>query len=132
MANFIDAFTIVSTNENVVGADVSRMVLEVNKHAHTKTCRKYDCPCRFLYPRYPSIRTIIAEPIANTTEKEANERLIKYKETLKKVGDILNDQESVEEIITRIGSSEKESEEVYKENRVRRIEALVEKAGVTL
>ena len=77
LVNFIDEFTTVSTNENVVGADVSRMVLEVNKHCHTKTCRKYDCPCRFLYPRYPSTRTIIAEPIHNKTEKEVNELLKK-------------------------------------------------------
>ena len=48
LKNFIDQFTTVSTNEEVVGKKVSKMVLEVNIHSHTKSCRKYDCPCRFL------------------------------------------------------------------------------------
>ena len=79
LANFLDEFTTVSTNENVVGADVSRIVLEVNKHSHTKTLQKV-----FFYPRYPCRRTIIAEPLRKGTEKETNEALKTYKEILKK------------------------------------------------
>ena len=70
LQNFIDEFTTLCTNENVVGAVVSRRVLEVNIHSHTKSCRKYDCPCRFLYPRFPSIRTIIAEPIHGVNDEK--------------------------------------------------------------
>ena len=40
MENFIDGFTTVSINPNIVGEDVVKIVLEVNVHHHTKTCRK--------------------------------------------------------------------------------------------
>ena len=49
-----------------------------------------------------------------------------------KVRDILNDTEAVEEIIATIGASEKEPVEVYKANKVKRIKALVKKAGITI
>ena len=35
----------------------------VNMHHHTKTCRKYGCTCRFHYPRFPSLRTLISVPL---------------------------------------------------------------------
>ena len=97
LKNFIDEFTTVSTNEATVGEIVSRMVLEVNMHSHTKSCRKYDCPCRFLYPRFPSKRTIIAEPIRGITDEEKKQRLQKYEETLDKVRTVLNDTDTVNE-----------------------------------
>ena len=75
LRNFIDEFTTVSTNECKVGEKVSQMVLEVNIHHHTKSCRKYDCPCRFFYPRFPSVRTIIAQPIGGVSEEVRKERL---------------------------------------------------------
>jgi hypothetical protein len=50
---------------------------------------------------------------------------------LDKVKAILNDSEAIEEIITSIGSSEKESIEVYKANKAKRITALLSKAGLT-
>jgi hypothetical protein len=37
------------------------MVKDVNIHNHTKTCRKYSTDCRFIFPRYPSHFTIIAQ-----------------------------------------------------------------------
>ena len=101
LKNFIDEFTTVCTNESTVGENVSRKVLEVNLHSHTKSCRKYDCPCRFLYPRFPSIRTIIAEPIQGVNDEEKKERLKKYEETLEKVRDVLNDSDTVQDIITK-------------------------------
>jgi hypothetical protein len=39
-----------------------QVVTEVQKHNHTKSCRKYSGTCRFGYPRFPSDRTIIAKP----------------------------------------------------------------------
>ena len=132
LKNFINEFTTVSTNEDTIGEIVSRMVLEVNIHSHTKSCRKYDCPCRFFYPRFPSIRTIIAEPISGIDGEDKEERLKKYEETLSKVKDILNDADIIDEIIAEIGTSEKEPKSVYKVNKVRRVEALLKKAGVTI
>ena len=40
LREFIDEFTTVSTHENTVGRVVARIAQEVNKHHHTKTCRK--------------------------------------------------------------------------------------------
>ena len=57
--HFIDEYTTVSTHEKTVGREVARIAQEVNKHHHTKTCRKHDTTCRFKYPRYPAPDTII-------------------------------------------------------------------------
>ena len=84
LIQFVDEFTTVSTNENLVGADVSKIVLDVNKHSHTKACRKYDSSCRFNCPRYPSTRTIISVPLVEANEKKKAEKLKTYKEILKK------------------------------------------------
>ena len=96
LKNFIDEFTTVSTNQETVGERVSRIVREVNIHSHTKSCRKYDCPCRFFYPRFPSIRTIIAEPMRGMDIKKKKEKLKEYEKVLSKVKDILMDSEAVE------------------------------------
>ena len=42
LTNFVNEFTTVSTNKEQVGRKVAEIVLEVNKHTHTKSCRKYD------------------------------------------------------------------------------------------
>ena len=132
LTNFVDEFTTVSTNIHTVGEQVSKIVLDVNKHNHTKACRKYDTSCRFNFPRYPSIRTIIAEPIADLTDQEKKEKLKAQTEILKKVGEVLNDEELINDIVERIGQSEFESVQTYRLNKKRRIEAVLEKAEVTL
>ena len=132
LKNFINEFTTVSTNEMTVGERVSRIVLAVNIHSHTKSCRKYACPCRFFYPRFPCTRTIIAQPIQGVKDEEKKQRLKRYEEVLDKVRDVLNDTDTIEEIIREIGSSEKEPLEEYKVNKVRRIKAILKKANVSL
>ena len=47
---FIDQYTSVSIHERTVGKEVAKIGQEVNKHHHTKTCRKHDTTCRFNYP----------------------------------------------------------------------------------
>ena len=88
-----------STNRDTVGEDVSQKVLEVNKHTHTKSCRKYDTQCRFLYPKYPFFKTLIAVPIEGNNDTERKDKLKKPRTTFRKVGEILNDVNSVDEII---------------------------------
>ena len=95
LKNFVDEFTTVCTNVSIVGESVSRIVQEVNKHSHTKACRKYETSCRFNFPRFPSIRTIIAEPVKGMVDKERKEKLKGYQETMRKVGDILKDGEKL-------------------------------------
>ena len=62
LTQFIDEFTTVSIHENTVGRVVAKIAQEVNKHHHTKTCRKHDTTCRFNYPRFPAPYTMIVEP----------------------------------------------------------------------
>ena len=132
MKNFVDEFTSVSTNKYLVGEDVSKIVLEVNKHSHTKSCRKQENQCRFLFPRYPSTRTIIAVPIEGVTLEEKHKRLKTHKAILTKVGNILLDDEKIKQILETIGNSENESIEQYKLNKKRRIIELLKMADVTL
>ena len=70
LVNFVDEFTTVSTNESTVGADVAKIASEVNKHAHTRSCRKYDSQCRFQFPKFPSTKTIIAVPLVGLTASQ--------------------------------------------------------------
>ena len=51
LRTFVDEFVTVSTNPEIVGDDVAKIVNEVNKHHHTKTCRKRSSECRFNYPK---------------------------------------------------------------------------------
>ena len=132
LKNFVDEFTTVSTNKNLVGDKVSEIVLEVNKHHHTKSCRKHESQCRFLFPRYPATRTIIAVPIEGITLEEKHKKLKNYRAILKKVGTILNDEDKINQILENFGSSENETLDQYKLNKRRRIEALLEMADVTL
>ena len=61
--NYIDSYQLsVSIHGNTVGKYVAKVANEVNKHHHTKTCRKHDTTCRFGYPRLPAPYTIIVEP----------------------------------------------------------------------
>ena len=103
---------------------------EVNKHSHTKACRKYDRECRFAFPKYPSYETIIAKPLNEKDEIVRREKLKKYDDTLRKVGDILNDEGLISNLIKSIGFSEKESEETYRINKRKRIDAILHKADV--
>ena len=48
--------------------NVISMVEEVNKHHHTKTCRKKFTECRFQFKKFPSRRTIIARPPKGESE----------------------------------------------------------------
>ena len=77
------------------------IVRSVNMHHHTKTCRKYSCECRFFYPRYPCLRTIISEPVRmKTANAEDREKMLKEaKEILDKVKNVLEDEDSMKEII---------------------------------
>ena len=49
---------------------IIKMVKEVNIHHHTKSCRKYSDDCRFIFPRFPSHYTIIAQKIAEELSDE--------------------------------------------------------------
>ena len=100
---FIDEFTTVSIHGNTVGKVVAEIAQEVNKHHHTKTCRKHDTTCRFNYPRFPAPHTIIVEPCYEETSEKREETLVKYREILKKVKAVLKDEDAGSQIIGNRG-----------------------------
>ena len=129
LREFIDEYTTVSIHENTVGEDVAKIAQEVNKHHHTKTCRKHDTTCRFNYPRYPAPHTIIVEPCKEETTEAAEAVLIRYREILRKVRVVLENEDAVKEIMMKY-DKQNESKEEYKKNTVSRIKQLLEVAGV--
>ena len=75
LADFVDRFTCCSLQN-----DVSEIVRQVQIHKHSRTCSKYGMTCRFSYPKFPSKKTIIAQPLSKTDfESDA-----KYKATVSK------------------------------------------------
>ena len=114
--NFIDEYTTVCTHEGTVGKELSRIAQEVNKHHHTKTCRKHDTTCRFKYPRYPSPYTIVVEPCEVISQEEKEALLAKNHIVLRKVRDVLEDEDLVDKIMKKY-NKQAESKEEYITNR---------------
>ena len=51
----------------------SKIAASVQKHNHTFTCRKAGSKCRFQFPRFPSLHTILAKPLRNVFKGEDDE-----------------------------------------------------------
>ena len=68
----------------------------VQMHHHTNACTKYCTKCRFYYPRFPSLRTIVSTPFNKLegSKDEQIETLEKAKVVLKKVSTVLEDDET--------------------------------------
>ena len=58
---------------------LKNLVKEVNTHHHTKSCKKYGEFCRYDFPRFFSEKTIISNPLPDTTQKEKDEKEVKLK-----------------------------------------------------
>jgi hypothetical protein len=129
LTRFIDEFTTVSIHGNTIGKTVAKMAQEVNKHHHTKTCRKHDTTCRFSYPRFPAPHTIIVEPCEAQSTEEKDALMIQYRETLRKVKEVLENEDVVNKIMEKY-DKQTETEEEYIENRIKRIKELCDVAGV--
>ena len=130
LRTFIDEFTTVTTHPETVGNDVSRIVREVNCHHHTHTCQKYSDTCRFDFPKYPTPETIIATPASGKSE-DVDKLLLKNKATLKKVKDVLLDDNQLKQILEEFDKDTENAGNEYKRNREERIRLLLEKAKVT-
>ena len=130
LTSMIEEFTTVSLHGNSVGHDVVKIVKEVNVHHHTRSCRKYNEMCRFNYPRFPCHKTIIAKPLKGTKE-EIKELTNKYETLLKKVREILLDEEKISEMMNGYIKSEETTEE-HKKCVEERIKKLCRIAGVTI
>lgn len=72
--------------------DLRTTLEQVQIHNHSKTCRKYGTKCRFNFPRLPSTRTIIAQPLRLEdfeSETVLDKEKSRCKEILKSVKDQL-------------------------------------------
>ena len=90
LAAFIDKFCTCSLKD----LSTRDIVRSVNMHNHTKSCRKIIMiECRFRFPRFPSLRTIIAIPaeIRYKDPEKASKALNQANALLKRVKDVLED-----------------------------------------
>ena len=129
LTRFIDEYTTVNNHENTVGKVVAKIAQEVNRHHHTKTCRKHDTTCRFGYPRLPAPHTIIVQPCTAESQEEKERLLVKYRQILRKVQDVIEDEEAIKKIMDKYGKQSETTEE-YNANRKERIKELCRTAGV--
>ena len=100
-------------------------------HHHTKTCRKGHPKCRFRYPKFPVWKTILVKPYPYCEfDEERNGNLKHYEEILRKVKEVLEDDEIVASIMKKY-NKKKETKEQYKINRKKRILELLVHAEVS-
>ena len=91
--------------------ELRSIVSEVQRHKHTKSCRKYTGSCRYGFPKLPSPKTFMTEPIKDMDDKEKEELIKKATETLKHAKEMLDDPEckdemSFEEFLIKLGVEE--------------------------
>ena len=80
--------------------------MQVNNHRHSHTCRRYGGVCRFDFPRWPCLHTILAKPLRLTHEYEQRQEVFEHlKKILLSVRNVLENPELMEKL-TQIGSEE--------------------------
>ena len=126
LKNFIDCFVTVSTHGGTVGKDVAEIALQVQKHQHTKTCRKHGTECRFNFPKPPAPHTIIRIPV----KKENRSTYVEAQKLIQKVMDVVTNSEKVEEIMKSFDKDSEEAGTDHQEKRAARIKKVCQEAGV--
>lgn len=132
LINFANTFTSVSTHQSIVGDRTAKIVKEVNTHRHTKTCTKYGTKsCRFKFPKFPSKRTLISQPMhKEISEKEKNEKIKVYNRILIKVKDVIENESEIEKILSKYDKST-EDKTSFETNRALRIEEMLTAANLS-
>ena len=114
------------------GMKIIEIVKAVQVHHHTKSCKKNGCAatCRFRFPKYPMWKTILTIFHMDEDDPEARkERREQHTILLKKVMDVLEETEVMDEIMLGY-SKEDESIKEYRLNRKDRIFKVLELAEV--
>ncbi len=128
---FIDSFSTVSLHPAIVGDIVAKIAQKVNRHHHTKTCRKYQTACRFKFPKLPSVKTIIAIPSSkNVTESEKKSLEAKHSVVIKKVKEVLDNKDLIKLILEEHSKESENTELEAIEGRTKRIDAVLNMAGL--
>ena len=129
LVDFIDNFVTVCTHAPTVGEDVARIALEVQKHHHTRTCRKLGTVCRFNYPKPPSPFTILQIPVKDTPEDR--QEFCKHQSNIKAVLDESQKDGVVQDIMNDFSKATETPGDDYREKRIERIKALCARANVS-
>ena len=113
IVSFVDKFVTCSLQD----PRSSKIAASVQRHHHTFTCRKAGSKCRFHFPRFPSMHTILAKPLRNIFKNEEDEEkrksmVMKIRLALGKVIAVLENKEEMG-IIEKVRAVE--LEEIYNE-----------------
>ena len=129
---FVDTFTTVSLHPAVVGPIVAAIAEKVNQHRHTKTCRKYQTVCRFNMPKLPSYETIVARPIPKDLCPKIKKKMQGEQRVIfKKVREVLDNKEVMAEILSEFPKLDEYTAFEAKEGRAKRIDSVLNRAGLT-
>ena len=94
IAAYVDRFVTCSLRNPAT----SEIAKQVNTHHHTKTCKKRNTKCRFNFPRFPSLRTILAVPLRHKySGDEKNKINKKIRTVLSKIKNILDCESTMKE-----------------------------------
>ena len=101
---------------------------QVQRHFHTFTCRKAGSKCRFHFPRFPALQTILAKPLRFIFKDEEDEKrkqmVMKIRLALGNVRAVLEDKDEMEKIEALWAD---ELDEIYHErDAVQRSEIILE------
>ena len=113
-----------------IGKKIIEIIQEVNCHNCTNPCKNYGDSCKYNFPRYPLKSTLFIDKHESQSEEvDANEKkeIKNYGKFLSDVEDVLNDEVQVKEIMSKYPKGR--TKEEYSENRAKRIDLLLEKAG---
>ena len=126
LKNFIDSFVTCSIHKGTVGKDVAKIANEVQKHQHTKTCRKNGTECRFHFPKPPAPHTIVMIPV----QKENRSTYVEAQKLIGKVMEVVTNPEKVEEIMQQYDKDSEAAGTDHQEKRAARIKKVCQEAGV--
>ena len=132
VVKFVDTFSTVNLHPAIVGSIVAEIAKKVNQHHHTKTCKKYKTVCRFKMPKLPSKRTIIARPPGQNVPANVKKAMeAKHATVIKKVREILDNKEEMKAILEQYPKESETTEAEAIGGRTKRIDAVLNKAGLT-
>ena len=111
---------------------MSNIASSVNKHKHTKTCRKYNTVCRFNFPKLPSYTTLITRPLPSGTDPETKARIGEEHQSVKRlVRTVLADEKQIQEIYEMFKKEEEGTNyDAAIHGRNCRIDELLKRAGL--
>ena len=100
----------------------------MNCHNCTTKCRSYGGKCKYAFPRYPLIETLVIDRDEKKDSSETqNDKNDNYRKILNDVEDILNDSELIQFIMDQYEKGT--TQEEYVNNRSARNDLLLKLAG---